>query len=167
MALSLANKLGIKHGLLAFSLHPGVILTNLGSHLDWDDVDVKGLCMLALWWDCPTYFWSNSRLGSTDRRLGNAEGWKTSFDFKTPERGVATHVYASFDPLLKGMCIFANWFQIIGWHTIKPANNGAYLIDSHIADPLQDTLKPWTTSEFEAERLWRLSEKLVGEEFPY
>ncbi|KAJ5392182.1 hypothetical protein N7509_007672 [Penicillium cosmopolitanum] len=129
MALSLANKLGIKHGLLAFSLHPGVILTNLGSHLDWDDVDVKGL-------------WS------TDRRLGNAEGWKTSFDFKTPERGVATHVYASFDPLLK-------------------ANNGAYLIDSHIADPLQDTLKPWTTSEFEAERLWRLSEKLVGEEFPY
>lgn len=39
MALSLSFKLGTEHGLLAFSLHPGVISTNLGSHLDWN-VDV-------------------------------------------------------------------------------------------------------------------------------
>jgi hypothetical protein len=102
MALSLANKLSMKHGLLAFSLHPGVILTNLGSHLDWDDVDAKGLCRLALEMAL-SYLRSNSRIGSTDRRLGNAEGWKTSFDFKAPERGVATHFYASFDPLIKCM----------------------------------------------------------------
>ena len=33
-AISLAEKLG-KKGLLAFSLHPGGIYTNLGSHIDW------------------------------------------------------------------------------------------------------------------------------------
>jgi len=34
MAISLAEKLGDK-GLVALSLHPGVIMTNLGLHLDW------------------------------------------------------------------------------------------------------------------------------------
>lgn len=34
MAISLAEKLGDK-GLIAVSLHPGVIWTNLGTHLDW------------------------------------------------------------------------------------------------------------------------------------
>ncbi|KAJ5499201.1 Short-chain dehydrogenase/reductase SDR [Penicillium expansum] len=126
-AISLAEKLGLKRGLLAFSLHPGVIWTNLGNHLDWS-VDLDGI-------------------RSADKALGNREGWK-EFDTKPLERGVATHIYAAFDPALK-------------------ANNGAYLIDSHVADPLSDTVKPWVTSRFEAERLWRLSEKLVGEEFPY
>lgn len=40
MALSLAEKLGKARGLVSCSLHPGVIGTNLGSHLDWD---VEGL----------------------------------------------------------------------------------------------------------------------------
>lgn len=35
--------------------------------------------------------------------LGNAEGWKKEFSPKTLDQGVATHVYASFDPSLKGM----------------------------------------------------------------
>lgn len=35
-ALSLAQKLGMKHNLQAFSLHPGVIWTNLGNLLDWN-----------------------------------------------------------------------------------------------------------------------------------
>ena len=40
-ALSLAEKLG-KRGLLSFSLHPGVISTNLDNHLDWNS-DAGGL----------------------------------------------------------------------------------------------------------------------------
>ncbi|KAJ5127393.1 hypothetical protein N7448_008172 [Penicillium atrosanguineum] len=129
MALSLANKMGIKHGLQAFSLHPGVIrTTSLGKHLDWEKTDMAGLC-------------------SADKLLGNVEGWK-GFSPKSLDQGVATHVYASFDTSLK-------------------ANNGAYLIDAHIADPLEDTVKTWATSNFEAERLWKLSESLVGETFPY
>lgn len=93
------------------------------------------------------YIAANVTTGSADKALGNWEGWK-EFDTKPLERGVATLIYAAFDPALK-------------------ANNGAYLIDSHVVDPLYDTVKPWATSSFEAERLWGLSEKLVGEEFSY
>ncbi|KAA8648642.1 putative short-chain dehydrogenase [Aspergillus tanneri] len=126
-AISLAQKLGMKYNLQAYSLHPGVIWTNLGGHLDWS-VEF-------------------AELNNADKSLGNREGWK-EFDAKPLERGAATHIYAAFDPSLK-------------------ANNGAYLIDCHVADPLVDTVKPWATSRFEAERLWRLSEKLVGQEFSY
>jgi hypothetical protein len=36
MAISLADKLGSKHNLLSFSLHPGVIGTGLGDHINWN-----------------------------------------------------------------------------------------------------------------------------------
>lgn len=36
MAVYLAEKLGKTRGLVSSSLHPGVIGTNLGSHLNWD-----------------------------------------------------------------------------------------------------------------------------------
>lgn len=36
MAISLAEKLAVKHNLLAFSLHPGVIWTNLADHLNME-----------------------------------------------------------------------------------------------------------------------------------
>ncbi|KAF8904685.1 hypothetical protein CPB84DRAFT_1772566 [Gymnopilus junonius] len=82
--------------------------------------------------------------------LGNKEGFVNgSFpEVLTIEQGTATHVYAAFDPDLSG-------------------NNGAYLINCHPADPLTDAVKPWVTSPFEAEKLWRLSEKLVGQNFSY
>ncbi|MCJ1359178.1 MAG: hypothetical protein MMC33_009178 [Icmadophila ericetorum] len=128
MAISLAEKLGPKQGLLSFSLHPGVIrTTSLGSHIDWT-VDY-------------------GTLRAADKTMGNAEGW-ADFNVKTPEQGAATHVYAAFEPSLK-------------------AHNGAYLQDSHVADPWTNTVKPWATSSIEAERLWKLSEELVGQEFDY
>ncbi|KAK4040000.1 hypothetical protein C8A01DRAFT_35965 [Parachaetomium inaequale] len=126
MALSLAEKLG-KKGLRAYSLHPGVIGTNLGNHLDWS-VDIPGM-------------------HAEDQVLGNKEGWE-EFKFKTTDQGIATHVFAAFHPSLED-------------------HNGAYLQDSHIADPWTETVKPWATSSIEAERLWKLSEKLVGQEFAY
>ncbi|KAF2726641.1 NAD(P)-binding protein [Polyplosphaeria fusca] len=126
MALSLAEKLASK-GLLAFSLHPGVIGTNLGAHIDWA-VDFPSL-------------------QAVDRAFGNAEGWK-EFIFRAPQAGAATHVYAAFDPKLKD-------------------HNGAYLLDCRLANPWKDTVKPWATSRIDAERLWKLSEKLVGETFSY
>jgi hypothetical protein len=52
-------------------------------------------------------------------------------------------------------------------HLLSLAHNGAYLIDSHVADPLVDTVKPWAISKFEAERLWKMSEELVGQKFTY
>ena len=39
---------------------------------------------------------------AVDKELGNKEGWSEGFDFKIPARGVATHVFAAFDPALKG-----------------------------------------------------------------
>jgi len=51
MALSLANKLGSR-GLLAFSVHPGVIATNLGSHMEEADVELLRKCCLFLRPEC-------------------------------------------------------------------------------------------------------------------
>ncbi|OTA70418.1 WW domain-containing oxidoreductase [Hypoxylon sp. EC38] len=125
MALSLSQKLGPR--VFAYSLHPGVIATNLGTHIDWS-VGFDGL-------------------RAVDKALGNKEGW-TEYIYRTPQAGAATHVYAAFSPSLKD-------------------HNGAYLQDCHIADPWVETVKPWATSPIEAERLWKLSEKLVGQEFAY
>ncbi|KAL8785851.1 MAG: hypothetical protein Q9195_008475 [Heterodermia aff. obscurata] len=87
--VALAERLA-KKGLTAVSLHPGVIGTNLGAHLDWN-TEYEGL-------------------EAVDRELGNAEGWSAGFDFKTPARGVATHVYAAFEPTLKGLWLHV-WSQ--------------------------------------------------------
>ncbi|GAB1217045.1 hypothetical protein ATERTT37_006267 [Aspergillus terreus] len=126
-AISLAEKLGSR-GLLALSLHPGVIFgTSLATHLNFDD--------------------DFNELRAVDRAQGNAEGW-SEFKPKSVECGIATHVYAAFDPGLK-------------------AHNGAYLVDCHVANPVTDTVKPWATSPVEADRLWDLSERLVGERFTY
>ncbi|KAF7165929.1 hypothetical protein CNMCM5623_009921 [Aspergillus felis] len=126
MAISLAEKLASRN-LLAFSLHPGVIFTNIANHLDLD-LDFK-------------------ELGALDREQGNPEGWK-GLEPKPVQTGVSTHIYAAFDPDLA-------------------EHNGKYLIDCHVADPWVDTVKPFATSPIEAERLWKLSEELVGEKFTY
>lgn len=127
MAISLAEKLGSR-GLTAFSLHPGTVKTQLSAHIDFS---VEWPEMVA-----------------ADRMLGNSEGWRDDFKFKTLEGGVTTHIYAAFEPSLK-------------------EHNGVYLEDAHIADPYVQTVKPWGTSKVEADRLWKLSEKLVGQEFSY
>ncbi|KAI0104691.1 WW domain-containing oxidoreductase [Nemania sp. FL0031] len=124
--LSLAEKLGSR-GLQSYSLHPGVIGTHLGDHIDWDE--------------------GMPSLQAVDRALGNKEGW-ADFKWKTSDQGAATYVYAAFDPNLK-------------------SHNGTYLEDSHVADPLVETVKPWATSKIEAGRLWKLTEKLVGQEVQY
>ncbi|KAL4922425.1 hypothetical protein BDW62DRAFT_207707 [Aspergillus aurantiobrunneus] len=81
MAVSLAEKLGSK-GLLAYSLHPGVIFsTSLSAGLENMEEDIEALKAL-------------------DRSLGNAEGWGR-FRQKTDQQGAATTVYAVFEPVLR------------------------------------------------------------------
>ncbi|KAF8891624.1 retinol dehydrogenase 13 [Gymnopilus junonius] len=90
-------------------------------------------------------------VSEADLAVGNAEGFAPLIDptlVKSIERGTATYIYVAFDPNLK-------------------VHNGAYTLDSHIADPFIDPVKAWTTSSFEAEKLWRLSEQLVGQKFSY
>ncbi|KAL0938492.1 short-chain dehydrogenase [Colletotrichum truncatum] len=67
---------------------------------------------------------------------------------KDLDQGVATHVYAAFDQALK-------------------EKNGEYVTDCHVADPYQEEVYPWARSTVDADMLWRLSEKLVGQEFRY
>ncbi|XXG95060.1 Chitin synthase, class 2 [Hypoxylon texense] len=127
-AISLAEKLGTKHNLLAFSVHPGAVTTNLVAHLDWEQGYVE--------------------MSRTYRLLGLAQGWKKDFEFLTPDEGAATYVYAAFDPNIR-------------------VHNGAYLVDCRLADPWKDDLRAWATSPVEAEMLWKLTEKLIGQEFEY
>ncbi|KAL4929032.1 putative short-chain dehydrogenase [Aspergillus undulatus] len=86
-------------------------------------------------------------LNALDRALGNAEGFE-GFKQKNDQQGAATTTYAAFAPDLRD-------------------KNGAYLQDCHVADPWTETVKPWATDKVEAERLWKLSEKLVGQEFSF
>ncbi|KAL5336645.1 hypothetical protein BJX70DRAFT_389830 [Aspergillus crustosus] len=78
-----------------------------------------------------------------DKALGNSEGW-SDFSPKSNQQGAATTVYAGFASELKDQ-------------------NGAYLQDNHVADPWTETVKPWATDKVEAERLWKLSEKLIDD----
>ncbi|KAI2838660.1 hypothetical protein CBS147320_10912 [Aspergillus niger] len=91
------------------------------------------------WWE------EQSAIQAVDAALGNVED---EVAFNSAQHGAATHIFASFAPGLE-------------------AYNGAYLTGCHVANPFTETVKPWGTSVVEAERLWQLSEKLVGQEFAY
>ncbi|KAH8692014.1 short-chain dehydrogenase [Talaromyces proteolyticus] len=82
-----------------------------------------------------------------DHQQGNRKAWG-GFNFKTLEQGAATHVYASFDDLIS-----------------TKHNNGAYLEDSRIFKP--EEVPSWGRDEVEAEKLWKLSEQIVGQQFEY
>ncbi|KAF5618917.1 oxidoreductase [Fusarium sp. NRRL 52700] len=81
------------------------------------------------------------------RARGNSEGW-VAIPPVPVEVGAATHTFAAFDPNIK-------------------ASNGAYLLEARVADPFIDTVKAWARDAVEAEKLWRLSEELVGQKFGY
>ncbi|RAL09233.1 putative short-chain dehydrogenase [Aspergillus homomorphus CBS 101889] len=57
-AIALAQKLGVKYNLQAFSLHSGCISTKLDRHVDWS-LEMKEYCV--------------------GRSLGNREGWGYGF----------------------------------------------------------------------------------------
>jgi len=67
---------------------------------------------------------------------------------KSEDEIIATVVYAAFgDDLEK--------------------HNGAYLHDCHVADQYKEEVWPWGKDPIDADRLWMLAEKLVGQEFKY
>jgi NAD(P)-dependent dehydrogenase (short-subunit alcohol dehydrogenase family) len=80
-------------------------------------------------------------LKAHDEKIG--EGG-LEFDVKTIDECAATHVVAAFDPRLE-------------------AYNGAYLEDGNVSNFLRKT----ATVEGDDEKLWKLSEQIVGEKFEY
>ncbi|KAL1644889.1 hypothetical protein SLS61_008570 [Didymella pomorum] len=79
-------------------------------------------------------------LNAKDKEIG----WNRELDIKNLDECSATHVVAAFDPRLDDY-------------------NGIYLENGNLSDDLQ----PTATHPADAEKLWKLSEKLVGQEFAY
>lgn len=69
---------------------------------------------------------------------------------KSVDQGAATHVIAAFDPALST-------------DGSDGAVNGAYLMDCQIAP--EEEVKPYAADKELAEKLWVLSQELVGEKF--
>ncbi|KAF2473160.1 short-chain dehydrogenase [Lindgomyces ingoldianus] len=121
-AVALASKLQSK-GVTAYSLHPGVIYTNLGRHIPMEVLKARGLVD------------ENGNI--------NTNG---PFKFKTHSQGAATTVVAALDPTIAD-------------------RSGAYLADASIDH--DDNISPYAVDKDNAEKLWVLSEKLVGQKFEF
>ncbi|EKG17510.1 hypothetical protein MPH_05247 [Macrophomina phaseolina MS6] len=117
-------------GLLALSLHPGAIMTNLGRHIDVQGDDMQGIMAAFECFGNPREF---------------PEYWETH-PFKTADEGTSAHVVAAFGDALA-------------------EHNGAFLRDAHLAEPYG--IRPWARDPVEAERLWKVSEEMVGEKFDF
>ncbi|KAJ7148106.1 hypothetical protein C8R43DRAFT_1129260 [Mycena crocata] len=109
-----------KGALNVYSLHPGVILTNLNLK-----PEANGLLKA---------FGSVDQDGATNDKNGK---WKTI------SQGGATTVVAAFDPRLND-------------------KSGAYLDDGVVAD---ESVAAHSSDPVTAEKLWALTEKIVGEKF--
>ncbi|KAI9281362.1 NAD-P-binding protein [Umbelopsis sp. AD052] len=117
-ALELAKRYK-SQGLVAFSLHPGRIQTNLGRDL---------------------------RPADFAEPIKDYEGNvydTTGVEFKSISAGTSTHIVAAFDPNIA-------------------SQSGSYLVSCQLA---MDEARPYARDEAEAERLWTLSEGIVGQRF--
>jgi NAD(P)-dependent dehydrogenase (short-subunit alcohol dehydrogenase family) len=114
------DRRGAESGVRAFALHPGGILTPLQRHLPTEEMVEFG------WID----------------EQGNA-----LLDFKTPQEGAATQVWAATSPQLAG-------------------EGGVYLEDCDIAEIARDEdtpgVYPYAIDPAQAERLWALSTELTA-----
>ncbi|MEP5764671.1 MAG: SDR family NAD(P)-dependent oxidoreductase [Halieaceae bacterium] len=108
-------------GVTANAVHPGMIVTELGRHLEESDI-------------------SDLMERASQRTVG----------FKSIPAGAATSVWAATSPELEG-------------------KGGLYLEDCQVAavnpDNMDNGYEPYALDPEAAERLWSLSEQLVGQEF--
>ncbi len=107
-----------QRGVRALAIHPGAIMTELGRHLQAEDLE-----------------------------LLNAMSPSGALEFKSVGAGAATQVFAATAPELDG-------------------SGGVYLEDCHVAatnsgDGMEG-VRPYAIDGANAERLWQLSESLLG-----
>ncbi|WP_328458876.1 SDR family NAD(P)-dependent oxidoreductase [Amycolatopsis sp. NBC_00438] len=118
------DKLGAEKGVHAFALHPGGIMTPLQRHLSRAEMVERG------WMD---------------------EAGTMLVEFKTPEQGAATTVWAATSPQLAGL-------------------GGLYLEDCDVAELSPEDaeglaasgVRRYAVDPAQAERLWTLSAQLTG-----
>lgn len=121
------NKRLQPRGIEAFAVHPGVIVTNLGRHLNEKDYEQFA-----------------------------ADVSQFELFYKSVEQGAATQLFAATSPSLNGL-------------------GGSYLANSAICrvteafdnSEYESTVRPHAMSMTNADRLWALSESIVGETFSY
>jgi len=111
----------LKGEVLLYSLHPGLIWTNIVDAIPSPDMIRQGMV-------------------DQDGRPMESEKWH----WKTVPQGAATQVLAAFAPEIADQ-------------------SGSYLDDCQIHN---DRLEPYAADPANATRLWKLTEKLIGEEFP-
>lgn len=71
-------------------------------------------------------------------------------EMKDEKNSVATHIFTAFSPAITAQEL-----------------NGEYFLDARLADPWANETYAWCRDKIDAERLWKLSEKMVGQEFTY
>jgi NAD(P)-dependent dehydrogenase (short-subunit alcohol dehydrogenase family) len=132
------DKRGQKHGIRAFAVHPGGILTDLVRYMTDEELSAYGIYRENGVPKVPdvTKGWSTTTAGVPER-------------FKTVEQGAATTIWAAVSPQLHG-------------------KGGVYCEDCDIAQlvpadsELNSGVRPWAVDEAAAEALWILSEKLTS-----
>ncbi|KAK6336134.1 hypothetical protein TWF696_001701 [Orbilia brochopaga] len=117
-SIALAEKLKT-HNIASFSVHPGVIETNLGRYQSKEEI--AALTAATRTTKIPNY----------------------NFNFKQLNQGVSSQIMAAFNPAILD-------------------RNGAYIFDCQIQEAAQHA-----RSLEDANRLWALSEELVGETFEF
>jgi NAD(P)-dependent dehydrogenase (short-subunit alcohol dehydrogenase family) len=132
------DKRGQKHGIRAFAVHPGGILTDLVRYMTDEELSAYGIYRENGVPKVPdvTKGWSTTTTGVPER-------------FKTVEQGAATTIWAAVSPQLHG-------------------KGGVYCEDCDIAQlvpadsELNSGVRPWAVDKAAAEALWVLSEKLTA-----
>jgi NAD(P)-dependent dehydrogenase (short-subunit alcohol dehydrogenase family) len=135
-ALGLDKRLAAR-GVRANGVHPGVISTNLGRYMTKEDI----AAMMKR---------SSSRSADTKEAKPEADKPRPSgLAYKSIPQGAASSVWAATSPELAKM-------------------GGAYIEDCHIAQPHERGMmgvKAYALDPASAERLWAISEKMVGQSF--
>lgn len=126
-------------GVKAFSVHPGVILTNLGRYMSEED---RAEMMARM----------KARMGLEADPAEEASLDKLPMFIKSVEQGAATSCWAATAPELD-------------------AHGGRYLADCNVAPVVEsyqaDGCMAYGLDADAAERLWGISEEMVGERFEY
>ncbi|KAJ6257489.1 hypothetical protein Dda_7274 [Drechslerella dactyloides] len=118
-SIALADKLK-GHQIASFSVHPGVIITNLGRYQSKEELEA---------------------LIAATKSLSHVS--KYNFNYKELNQGVSSQIMAAFSPGILDQ-------------------NGAYIYDCQIQEAAEHA-----RSLEDANRLWAMSEEMVGEKFKF
>jgi NAD(P)-dependent dehydrogenase (short-subunit alcohol dehydrogenase family) len=137
-ARELARRAG-PAGLLSFSVHPGVIITDLGRHLNDELMN-----------DMAAFAQARTEAAAVAAGSPSDEPPNQGMQFKSVEAGAATQVWA------------ATALELVD-------HNGAYLADCGVgvlgADPGANGYLPYLLDDDHAAALWDLSQQFVGGPF--